>query len=285
VVFLCGLISRKHRPLIFLDAFISLYDTAVIDRQMMRPGNPLAKILFWIERRAFSLSEKVITDTPANSAYLAELFDLPRSKFSAVSLASSAITPGTNASNASQCSCLFVGTFVPLQGVPTIVEAAILLVERDDIEIKIIGSGQDASKVQAMLSASNLPNVTLDSQWRSIEELELEITSADICLGIFGATAKTERVWPLKNYLYMSAGKAVISGDTSHARELKNRMSEPAFKLATVASAQDLAAAIIELADAPASRHELGANARAFYQNHLSRQVAVDELLKLLLTM
>ena len=61
-------------------------------------------------------------------------------------------------------------------------------------------------------------NVEWERGWQSAEALAAAIRAADICLGIFGAGDKAQRVWPLKNYSYIAVGRDLISDDTPEAR-------------------------------------------------------------------
>jgi glycosyltransferase involved in cell wall biosynthesis len=279
VLFLLSWLPAWCRPrYIVADVFISLYDTIVLDRHLIRKQGLPARILKWVESRAYACADKLVVDTPQNARHLCSLFKLPEAKFVAVPLSTDEVhfkytpyrpTPGI-------CRVLFVGTMVPLHGIETILDAARLLSGRSDIHFKLIGDGQDAPIVEAWLR-THTPHLDWERAWQPSHRIAEEIRSADICLGIFGAGEKAQRVCPFKIYAYASMGRAVITGETLWLREAAQLPYE-AFASVPVIDAAALAAKIIQLADAPMLRAKLAANSRQFYESNLSNQAALTQL-------
>jgi glycosyltransferase involved in cell wall biosynthesis len=79
----------------------------------------------------------------------------------------------------------------------------------------MIGTGQEFDECYAL--ASSNPNVTWHS-WVEAGELPAVIASHDVCLGIFGTTAKAQRVVPNKVYQGAAAGCRVVTSDTRPQR-------------------------------------------------------------------
>jgi glycosyltransferase involved in cell wall biosynthesis len=165
---------------------------------------------------------------------------------------------------------------VPLHGMETILEAASLLSERPDIHFKLIGDGQDAPLVEARLR-THMPHLEWERAWQPSQRIAEEISRADICLGIFGAGDKAQRVCPFKIYAYASIGRAVITGDTLCLRDTVELAGE-IFASVPVNDAAALAAKIVQLANDPALRTKLASSSRQFYGNHLSNQAALAQL-------
>ncbi|OFZ67450.1 MAG: hypothetical protein A2V79_06180 [Betaproteobacteria bacterium RBG_16_56_24] len=279
VLFLLSLLPAWRRPrYIVADVFISLYDTIVLDRRLIKQDGLPARILKRIERRAYVCADKLVADTPQNARFLCSLFKLPETKFAVVPLSTDEIhfkyTPYQPSHGV--CRVLYVGTMAPLHGMATILEAASLLSKRPDIRFKLIGDGQDAPIVEARLRA-HLPNLEWERAWQPSHRIAEEISRADICLGIFGAGDKAQRVCPFKIYAYASMGRAVITGETLWLRETVQLPGET-FASVPVNDAAALTAKIIQLADAPALRAKLAVNSRQFYENHLSNQAALRQV-------
>lgn len=275
---LLSLLPRRLRPRRFvLDAFISIYDTVVNDRKVWRRRSVLARILYALERRAFSRADVVLVDTPQNADFYARIFRLPRSRFVPLPLATNEVDFAGRpyVPVAGRCRVLFVGTLVPLHGIGTIVEAAKLLSSRGDIEFRILGDGVDGEAIQA--EVGGLENVAWQRHWHSSEELGQEIDRADICLGIFGDTDKAQRVCPYKLYAYASVGRATITGSTDWLRSA-SQGHERAFLGVSVSNPSELARAIERLADDVPLRMSYARCARAFYQDKLSNAHALDGL-------
>ncbi len=267
---------------IVAEAFISIYDTAVIDRKLLTPIGVAARMLRWIERRAYSAASVVIVDTEENSRYYASLFDLPESKFTPVPLATDEHNYAYRSytKDKSVCNVLFVGTFVPLQGVDIIAHAINSLKYREDIKFTVLGSGQSALQFANIIGQVIPDNLIWFQEWEDSVGVAALIDSADMCLGIFSEAHKTERVWPFKNYAYMACGRAIITGDTECARRLLADQPDPAFVTVPTGNADALAQKIELLADSPDMREKLSQNARKFYEHHLCNRLVEKKLIE-----
>lgn len=114
---------------------------------------------------------------------------------------------------------LFVGKFIPLHGIPKIVETARLLESRSDIQFTLIGKGQLRQEIDAQITALGLKNVKL-IDWVPYEELSGIMSETDLILGIFGDSEKAKRVIPNKVYQALAVGKPVLTMDSVASREL-----------------------------------------------------------------
>jgi glycosyltransferase involved in cell wall biosynthesis len=266
------------------DVFISLYDTIVLDRQLIKKNGLLANILKWVEKRAYLYADRLVVDTPQNARFLSNLFNLPESKLISVPLSIDEhhFKHEPYQPDASNCRVLFVGTLVPLHGITTILEAIHLLSKRQDIQFKLIGDGQDAGLVEAWLK-THPALFDWERVWQSSDEVAKEIAQADICLGVFGGGDKTQRVCPLKIYAYASMGRAIISGETRWLKETSNQLGYEAIASVPVNDAAALASKIAFLADEAALREKLAHNSRKFYQEQLGNQRALQKITAVLL--
>jgi glycosyltransferase involved in cell wall biosynthesis len=110
---------------------------------------------------------------------------------------------------------IFVGVFTPLHGTPTIGAALGLLAPDEGIAVTVVGTGQDYA---ACRRAADNPRVTW-VDWVPAAQLPDLVATHDVCLGIFGTTAKARAVVPNKVYQGAAAGCAVITSDTAPQRE------------------------------------------------------------------
>ncbi len=225
----------RHQPKrLVLDAFISLYDTLVIDRKFFAVKNPIARLLYAIERRAFQKCSVVVVDTEQNARYFGHLFQLPRQHFTAIPLSTDEAAlyaaPYVFPPFKTVFTVLFIGTLIPLHGLDVILGAIKLLASKQNIHFKIIGSGQMSPLMTAFI-AENDVNLTWIKEWYSSENMLQVVAAADICLGVFGNTAKTQRVCPLKLYLYTACGRATISADSPCLRSFLENTATPAINL------------------------------------------------------
>jgi len=267
----------RRRPLI-LDAFLSPWDTVVRDRGIMPARSWRARLLFRIERRALRMADHVLTDTAAHADYMAETFGVSREKFTPIPVGSLvrnrvaapvpvpvSVSAGKSSPRAS-LQVFFCGSFVPLQGVPIILDAAALCPE---IEFRIVGDGPGAERILEELAHCEMPNVDVDRRFISREELIEELALADVVLGVFGASEKTGRVVPCKVYDALAAGRCVVTGDGEAPRQLLENGEE--VLLVRRNDPVALAAALRKLAGNPLLRERLAAAGRAAYEARFDR--------------
>lgn len=269
---------------VILDAFISIYDTVVVDRRLIRLQSALARILLWFERQVYLRSSKIVVDTESNGEYYSALFNVPASTFCSIPLftneedyCESEYRPAHD-----KCRILFVGTLVPLHGVEVIVRAIEMLRETECfeyMEFVIVGDGQSRSCLDEILKLE-LRNVTWVRGWLESPSLAEQIFQADICLGVFGQ-GKAERVMPYKTYLYSRVGRAMISceGYSSNNPGVKAISCEGSIE----DKAARLASELAHLCAHPFERLELSKRSSRYYHQALSNKVASEKLEQLLL--
>ena len=103
---------------------------------------------------------------------------------------------------------LFVGKFIPLHGLPFMMEAANRLKDVPDIVFHFVGTGQLTDEIHETARRLNLENVRF-TDWIPYERVHRFLQGRGVCLGIFGTSGKAARVIPGKVFVALSAGKAV----------------------------------------------------------------------------
>ena len=88
---------------------------------------------------------------------------------------------------------VFVGTYIPLHGIETILKAAEKLLPRSDIEFTLVGGGQLKDEMKSYALSHHLDNVKF-IDWIDTEDLPGFMQEFDLALGVFGSTEKTQRV-------------------------------------------------------------------------------------------
>ena len=221
---LAWLLTRfPRRPLVF-SPLVSLYDTLVDDRRSIADGTPMSRLLRWLDRWACARADHVLMDTEAHIDYLVDTFKLPRDRFSRVFVG--AVEPdspegmsGPDRFGDTPFRVLFVGKFIPLHGLPFIMEAANRLKDMPDIVFHFVGTGQLTDEIHETARRLNLENVRF-TDWIPYERVHRFLQGWGVCLGIFGTSGKAARVIPGKVFVALSAGKAVITADSPAIREL-----------------------------------------------------------------
>ncbi|MFQ5454850.1 MAG: glycosyltransferase [Nitrospirota bacterium] len=280
---------KGKRPIIF-NALFSLYETIVIDRRFI-PTNSLRGRLLWvIDKYSCYMADRVILDTNEHIYYFIKEFGLARDKFIKILVGSEQFSvtnpdgrikkkPYTN----DLFNIIFFGTYIPLHGIEYIVKAAKAVEEHEDIQFILIGSGQIYREIEELASNLDTKNILFINHWIGYEGLARYIEEADICLGIFGKSEKTDRVIPCKVFDCLSMAKPVITGRTRAIQELlKDRES---VLLSEMADHKTLADAILTLKNDEALREKIAANGYQVYKENASREIIGRELARYLNTL
>jgi len=171
----------------------------------------------------------------------------------------------------------FHGYYIPLQGVKFIIKAAKLL-EGKGIFFNLIGRGQTYHtdvKLASELRASNINFL----EPVGYEELVDYMNLADVCLGIFGNSPKTELVIPNKILEALAMGKPVITANTLAARELL--VDGQSVLFCRKADPEDLAAKILELKNNIELRNKIAKSGLELFKSRLTETIIGAELLEI----
>ncbi len=266
-----------NRSPILFDAFVSNYDTLVSDRQSIKPNSVAAHFLRWLDQTACQIAKRVLLDTNAQIEYFIREFLLPESKFDRlpVGAVDALFHPTPDISHHSHLRILYYCTYLPLHGVPVIVEAAKRIIDLN-YEMILIGSGPEFQKTYTLANQYNLTNITFKNAM-PLEKLATEISQADICLGgHFGNTPKAGRTIPGKIYQFIATGKPVIATRTPANQELLVHL-ENAF-LCTPGDPESLANAIRIVYQDESLRNRLAENGHRTYLTRCSEEILQKQI-------
>ena len=251
----------RGRPVLF-NPLVSLTETLVEDRGRFASGSAGARLLGRIDRSPLRRADLVVADTAASARALTELAGLAPERVTVclVGAEERLFRPGW--AQPARFGALFVGKLIPLHGLETILAAARLAPE---LRFTIVGRGQlDA------LVASPPPNVER-IDWVDYEQLPDRLRAAGCALGIFGTSAKAQRVIPNKVFQALACGTPVVTADTPGARELL-RDGESAL-LVPPGDPAALADALRRLAGDAELAQRIGAGGHTAYLEHASEAV------------
>lgn len=271
-VLLARFISRK--PIIY-DAFFSIYDSVVNDRETVRARSVSGWYYRLLDRLACKAADLVLLDTDANINYFVHTFGIPRSKFVRLFIGSDeqSIFPEV-VERKEPFRVHFHGGYNPMQGARYIVEAANRL--RDiPIVFQMVGRGQMFREVEALARTLDLKNIEFIPKV-PYEELRTYMNRADVCLGIFADSSKADRVIPNKAYEAISVRKALITRDSAAMRELFVDKTHCLF--VRPADPDDLAQKIRLLYEDRALREHLADEGYELFQKRLTAACIGGEL-------
>lgn len=197
------------RTPIALDHLIGAADTA-IDRGLA--GGPRTAALRLIDAAALRAADVIVVDTEEHRDRLTVR---QRRRTVVVPVGAPDTWFATQTTDQTgPLRVVFFGLYTPLQGTP-VIGAALDRLADSPIEVTMIGTGQD--EVRTKTAARRNTRVRwLD--WVPAADLPGMVASAEVCLGIFGTSAKALRVVPNKVFQGAAAGCAIITSDTAPQR-------------------------------------------------------------------
>jgi glycosyltransferase involved in cell wall biosynthesis len=244
---LAKLLSIMTSTKLVFDPLASRYETKILDWRRKSEDSWQARWNFEIDRWAFNLSDLIIADTKAHKDYFCQVYGIKAKKIAVlpVGFDDDLFQPRESRENRIHFSVLFFGSFLPLHGAELIVRAAQIVMQRDrSVKFTFLGSGQTLPRVKALASELECRNVTFKG-WIPQAGLPQAISSADLCLGIFGSTEKAQRVVPHKVFQALAMRKAVITARTPAIEEFFSHRQD--IFLCSESSADYLAEAVLEL--------------------------------------
>jgi glycosyltransferase involved in cell wall biosynthesis len=253
---------KGRRRLVF-DPLISRHDTLVHDWGLHAPTSAQARWNLMIDRRALRLSDLVLCDTWAHGA-LFERLGARRDRLRRVLVgAEDAFFGVPPPPTTTPIRVVYVGGFLPLHGVPAVLEAVAIL-ERaahrlPDFRVQLVGKGIEFEESRAIAVRLGLERVDFAGVVDYADSPRV-LGDAQVVLGAFGASDKAGRVIPHKVYQGLAAGRAVLTGDGPGVREV----FEPGVHLMTVVrdQPQAIAEGLATLLRDPSRRERLGALGR-----------------------
>ncbi len=281
---LIGLLTNKS---VVFDPLVSRYETKVLDQKRLPAYSLQARYNFKIDKLSFKLADIVLVDTFAHADFYAREFGINRSKFRRVpvgvseELFSLIKTEGKEESRKENNFLVqFYGSFLPLQGIEYIVQAARIVGSRDKtIRFELIGSGQTFAMIKGLIEELELKNTVLRN-WVPFNQLPELVSHADICLGIFGNTEKARRVVPNKVFQCLSLKKPVITGRTPAILEFF--VDRENILLCEPANADSLARAIMVLKGNEELRKKIAENGYRLIRENFTSQLIGRQIREIL---
>ncbi len=249
LVWLAWLLTRWPRKILVFDAFVSAYDTLVSDRRKIHPWNPAAMAIWFLDFLDCHIADEILIDTRAHKDFFCRTFRVHPADMTVLYLEAPAELfhpdPHHKHVHKKTFEVLFYGSYIPLQGIDTILKAAAILQDRHaSVHFTLVGGGQTYASMRMLAAEWKLQNVTF-TPFVPLTQIPPLIHDADVCLGIFGTGDKTMRVIPHKVIECMACGVPVITADTPAIHE-RYKDGEGIYLVPT-GDAHALAGKIVEL--------------------------------------
>lgn len=264
---LAALVGRQSGVPVLFDPLVSRWDTQVMDLGRVRRGSLADARLRQSDRMALRLADLVLCDTWEQGDFYSTRYGVPRPRLARIPVGADGVTFRSGAVRTSRlgrgpASIVYVGGYLPLHGMPTILDAMTILEERHGTRLArftLIGSGMMRPYVEREVAARGLTSVRLLPRVPYAEAVR-RMAEADITLGIFGTTEKAGRVVPHKVWQGMALGVPVVTRRSAAIAEFFRDGSH--LRCVPAGDGTSLARVLEELAADPEARVRLGAAGR-----------------------
>ncbi|MFA6410050.1 MAG: glycosyltransferase [Candidatus Buchananbacteria bacterium] len=277
---LAWFLAKMSGKKIVFDAFVSMYDSVILDRAQYLPKSLMAKKYWAIDWLACKLADMILLDADEHIKFFIETFKIKKEKFKRilVSCDDKLIFPRQVEKEDKNFLVHFHGTYIPIQGVKYIIAAARIL-KNEDIKFNIVGRLKDYQPEIEKVKEWQLANINF-IDFLPYEKLAEMIAKADVCLGMFGKTPKAFRCGAFKITESMAAKIATITGDTPAMREFLEDKKSCLF--CKMADANDLAAKILELKNNSDLKEQIADGGYQVYLKLLTPKATAGELISVL---
>ena len=174
---------------------------------------------------------------------------------------------------------LYAGAHGMSNDLEVVLDAAALLVDRNEIQLVLLGDGKEKPALMTRAQKMDLKNVTF---LPSVPKTEMvsALAGADACLAILKPLEEYKTTYPNKVFDYMAAGRPVVLAIDGVIREVVEAAGCGIF--AAPGSADEVANAIRQLAADKKESSIMGLQGRDYLQKNFSRAAIGEKLLGLL---
>ncbi len=265
---LAELLGRAADAPVLFDPLVSRWDTQVHDLGRIPERSLSARRMRGSDRMALNLADMVLCDTWEHGDFYSTEFGVSRRKLSRVPVGADALAfqlgdrRGT-APRGSQLDVVYVGGYLPLHGLSSVIDAATVLEAKHGPRLAaftLIGDGMLRQEVERDVAARGLRSVRFLPRM-PYEEALARLSRADVGLGIFGVSQKAGRVVPHKVYQSMAMGVPTVTRRSAAIAEFFR--DEEHLVLVPAGDGSALARALEALAGDPARSARISAQGRA----------------------
>jgi colanic acid biosynthesis glycosyl transferase WcaI len=174
----------------------------------------------------------------------------------------------------------YIGTMGNAHGLETLIGAAEELhTALPSAIFLLIGEGAEKERIMDLAAARGLTNVQFLAQ-QPRERIPAYVSAADVCLVMLKKTELFKTVIPTKLLEYMACERPVIVAVDGQARQIVEEAGAGVF--VEPENSKALVKAVLDLAEDPEHRRQMGANGRQYIVNRLSREKTARDYLTVL---
>ena len=243
----------------------------------IKKNSLIYKIYFNISKKIYRNMDKILVTSKSFIKYLKESFDIDKSKFEYLPQYAESLFDKDKCKKEEDgnIDLLFAGNIGKAQSIDTIIDAANILKDIDNLFFHIVGDGQELHRLKNKAKRLNLNNVIFYGR-KPLEEMTDYYKKADAMLVTLCGDSLVSSTLPGKVQTYMAAGKPIIGSANG---ETKDVIEEAKCGFCAKADdSEDLANKITEFINYK-NKKELSNNSYEYYKKYFDREIFFKELM------
>ncbi|MBZ0319451.1 MAG: glycosyltransferase family 4 protein [Anaerolineae bacterium] len=282
--FSAWLVSFLRRKPFFLE-IRDLWPEFAIDMGILK-NHILISMSRSLERFLYARATHIVVNSPAYKTYLTQK-GISESKISLIpnGVDTSMFDPDLDGGAIRKRLDLegkFIITYAGALGIAnhldTILCAADLLRDNDQIHFLIVGDGKERINLETEANRQNLPNVTFLGP-RPKTEIPQILAASDVCIAILQDIPMFRTTYPNKVFDYMAAGRPTLLGIDGVIRQVIEAANGGIFF--PPSNAEALAEIVVRLSKNPSEVKLMGQSARSYVVEHFDRNQQAEQLIDL----
>lgn len=252
-------------------------------------GTLLHRTLGAIAGFLYRCADRIVVVTPAFKDHLIRYWNVPAAKISVVEngvetdlfrLDPAAMEVRKQLKLEDRFLICYIGTMGNAHGLETMIAAAEeLQAALPHAMFLLIGEGAEKERIVELAAGRGLSNIRFLSQ-QPRERIPAYVSAADLCLVMLKKTELFKTVIPTKLLEYMACERPVIVAVDGQARQIVEEAGAGVF--VEPENSQALVKAILDLAEDPERRRQMGASGRQYIVNRLSREKTARDYITVL---
>ena len=230
-------------------------------------------------RRMYEGADKIGIQAPGFTGYFERIHGIPRDRlvyFPHFSTDIAGEGGGVPMEPHEGINLVFMGNMGAVQGIDWMIDAMAELVDVEELRLHFVGDGSELGHAKKKVDGLGLQDRVLFHGRRPSQEMAKWYAIADICVLALDDRTDIGLTIPSKLQGYMAAGRPVVGAVSGGARFV---IEDSGCGIAVdPGNVSALVRAIRKLSRESSLRRELGARARAYYEEHFTKEAYVDRL-------
>lgn len=270
---------------VIYDEFINPVEWFVYEHKIfVGPFAFMGYLLKFAYKIMMKMATAILADTDSHADYSSKLMSIKRDKYFTVPVGADEtlfnpvdqIAKTTN----KPFSVLYYGSMLPLHGIQYVLDAAVAMANRSDIEFHIVGGKKETSEA-VKVAVSNGAHIHYE-KWVEYEKLPKLFAGSDLVLGgPFGDTVQSQFVITGKTYQLLASARPVVIGANKETKLFSDKKNALVVEQANPRALQ---AAVVWAYDNPDKLMAIAENGRELYEKEFASERIADDLRRLFTT-